>query len=211
MPFVSKSWDGNTSDTKIFQERAQTLLATLQTSPSPRYLIADAKLYNEANAANLHSLGFSTRIPHTLKLVSQVITQALRWDTWHRVHDTGSATNGWRYVTMGWRNAGWWYLQRPLLQRAEATRQQSPTTRNYEAIEKPLCHLQAKRFETPEAAQAALGTLATSWTSHQVGVLQPAENTKRYACQGRPTPTTPIKAIEWHIQGHVRPDDEQIA
>src|SRR5215813_7382525 len=72
VPFVSKSWDGNTSDTVIFQERAAALLATLQRSPTPRYLVADSKLYHEANAANLLALGFITRMPNTLNLVSQV-------------------------------------------------------------------------------------------------------------------------------------------
>ena len=166
VPFVSKSWDGNTSDTKIFQERAQALLTTFKTSPSPRYLIADAKLYNEDNAANLHSLGFITRIPHTLKLVSQVITQALRWDTWHRVHDTL------RYQRVELCHYG--MAQRWLVVSSEAALQRADATvskaqqRECEAIEKQLFHLQAKRFETPEAAQAALGALATSWTYHQV-------------------------------------------
>src|SRR6516165_9592393 len=49
VPFVSKSWDGHASDTKIFQERAAALLTTLQRSPTPRYLVADSKLYNEDN------------------------------------------------------------------------------------------------------------------------------------------------------------------
>jgi hypothetical protein len=53
------------------------------------------------------------------------------------------------------------------LQRAEATIS-TAQQRAYEAIEKQLFHLQATRFETPEAAQAALGALATSWTYHQV-------------------------------------------
>ena len=44
IPFVSKSWDGNTSDTRIFQERAEALLSAFKTTPSPRSLIADAKL-----------------------------------------------------------------------------------------------------------------------------------------------------------------------
>ena len=88
VPLLSKSWDGNASDTQIFQERAQALIATLQASPSPRYLVADAKLYTEENAANLKKLGFITRIPGTLKLVTQVITQALRWDTWHSLDET---------------------------------------------------------------------------------------------------------------------------
>ena len=84
-PLVSKSWDGNTSDTVMFQERAAALLATFQRSPTPRYLVADSKLDQEANAATLLALGFITRIPNTLTLVSQVSTQALRWDTWQRL------------------------------------------------------------------------------------------------------------------------------
>ena len=128
VPFVSQSWDGNTSDTKIFQERAQALMATLKTAPSPRYLVADAKLYHEDNAANLHSLGFITRIPSTLKLVSQVITDALRGDTWHRVHDTT------RYQRVELCHYG--MAQRWLVVSSEAALatgrgdcQQSPTTR----------------------------------------------------------------------------------
>jgi transposase len=87
VPFVSKSWDGNTSDTQIFQERAQALISGLRTAPSPRYLIADAKLYTEDNAANLQGLSFITRMATTIGLVSDVIEQALTWDTWHAFDD----------------------------------------------------------------------------------------------------------------------------
>jgi transposase len=34
---------------------------------------------------------------------------------------------------------------------------------------------------------------------------------KHYAGKGRPTPRTPLKAIAWHIQAHVRSDDDTIA
>jgi transposase len=44
VPFVSKRWDGNASDTKIVQERAEALIATFQNAPTPRYVVADAKL-----------------------------------------------------------------------------------------------------------------------------------------------------------------------
>ena len=44
VPFVRKRWEGTTADIKIFQERAQALMATLKTAPSPRYLVADANL-----------------------------------------------------------------------------------------------------------------------------------------------------------------------
>ena len=38
VPLVSKSWDGNTSDTQIFKERAEALIAAFARSPTPRYL-----------------------------------------------------------------------------------------------------------------------------------------------------------------------------
>ena len=50
--------------------------------------MAASTLSNEANAATLLTLGFLPRIPNPLNLVSQVITQALRWDTWPRLDAT---------------------------------------------------------------------------------------------------------------------------
>ena len=46
VPLLSTSGDGNTSDTQVFQDRAHALSETLKKSPSPRYLVADAKLYH---------------------------------------------------------------------------------------------------------------------------------------------------------------------
>jgi transposase len=88
VPLVSQTGDGNASDNQVFQDRAKALLATFEQSPTPRYLIADSKLYSEANATALKPLGFITRIPDTLKLVSQVISQALKQGTWQRARDT---------------------------------------------------------------------------------------------------------------------------
>jgi len=91
VPLLSTSWEGNTSDITVFQERAQALMETLKNSPSPRYLVADCTLYHEDNAAHLPSLGCITRIPQTLTIVSQVIRQALTMDTWQRLDaQTGS-------------------------------------------------------------------------------------------------------------------------
>jgi transposase len=75
VPLMSKSWDGNTSDIEVFQERARALIETLKKSPSPRYLVADTKLYHEDNAANLKALGFITRIPHTLNRSSGFLSR----------------------------------------------------------------------------------------------------------------------------------------
>jgi len=69
--------------------------------------------------------------------------------------------------------------------------------------------LQAKRFETPEAAQAALTVLAKAWRYHQVETASVIEH-KRYAGKGRPTPISPITSIGWQMQAQARPDQERI-
>jgi len=70
-------------------------------------------------------------------------------------------------------------------------------------------HWQARRFETSEATNAALATVATRWTYHQVDVYTLLERI-RSGRKGRPTLTAPIKALEWYIQGHVRPEVDDL-
>ena len=207
VPLMSKSWDGNASDTTIFQERAQALMATFQGSPTPRYLVADAKLYTEENATNLAKLGFITRIPGTLKLVTQVIGQALKWDTWCCLDET---TRSQSIELYHYGMAQRWLVvsSQASLERAEA-RVTKACEREAEAIDKQLYHLQAKRFETPSQAREALSALAKKWRYHQVESKELIEH-KRYAKKGRPTAETPIKAIEWQMQTRVSPDAERI-
>jgi transposase len=208
VPLVSKSWDGNASDTQIFQERAQALMKAFASSPTPRYLVADAKLYTEDTAVTLSKLGFITRIPGTLKLVSQVISQALQWDTWHELNDTT------RYQCLALCHYG--MAQRWLVVSSQAALERAGASvtkaqqREWETLEKQLFHLQAKRFETPGAAQAALAGLAKSWRYHQVDTACVSEH-KRYAGKGRPTPSSPITSIDWQMRVQARPDQEQIA
>jgi transposase len=207
VPFVSKSWDGNTSDTRIFQERAEALLSAFQTTPSPRYLVADAKLYCEDNVAHLAKLGFITRIPATLKVVAQVITPALQGDTWQPVDPHT------RYQPLALGHYGMvqrWLVvySQAALERAEATLKKAQQREN-EAIPKQLLHLQAKRFGTPQGAQEALAVWAKGWQYHLVKSSHLTAH-KRYAGKGRPTSSTPLKASEWQIQAHVHTDDHAI-
>jgi hypothetical protein len=88
VPWLSHSWDGNASDTQIFQARAHALLATLQGAPSPRSVVADATLYPAEHAPTLATLGFIPRMPGTLTRVSQGITPALPGDTWQGLDTT---------------------------------------------------------------------------------------------------------------------------
>ena len=207
VPLLSKSWDGNTSDIEVFQERARALIETLKKSPGPRYLVADSKLYHEDNAANLTSLGYITRIPNTLKVVSQVIRQALEMDTWQPYDEQT------RYQRLELCHFG--MEQRWLVVHSEAAAWRAEATvskarkREHEAIQKQLFHLQAKRFKTSQLAREALAVLAKKWKYHEIDSSELIKH-KRYATKGRPTPKTPIEAIEWQLQARVRPDVERI-
>src|SRR5919199_1742656 len=207
VPLMSKSWDGNASDTQIFQERAQALLATFQGSPTPRYLVADAKLYSEENAANLKKLGFITRIPGTLKLVTQVIGQALTWDTWQRLDETL------RYQPIELCHYGMaqrWLVvwSQASLERAQAS-VNNAAQREAEAIHKQLFHLQAQRFETPSQAQEALAVVAKKWHYHQVASCELSAH-KRYGKKGRPTADTPLQGTQWQMHAQVTPDTARL-
>ena len=208
VPLVSNRWDGHASDTQIFQERAQALLTAFAHSPTPRYLVADAKLYTEDNAATLAQLGFITRIPGTLKLVLQVISQALQWDTWHELDDT-TRYQGLELCHHGMAQRWLVVSSQAALERAEASITKAQQ-REWQAIEKHLFHVQAQRFERPEAAHAALAALANSWRYHQVESCRVIEH-KHYAGQGRPTSTSPITSIDWQIHAQARPDHDRIA
>jgi transposase len=207
VPMVSKSWDGNASDTQIFQERAHALMTAFASAPTPRYLVADATLDTEDSAAPLAKLGFVTRMPGTRKLVSQVISQALAWDMWHALDDRT------RYQSLELCHYGMaqrWLVvsSQAAMERAEASVSKAQQ-REWEAIEKQLFHLQAKRCERPEAAQAALAVLAKAWRYHQVERCHMIEHA-HYAGKGRPTSTSPITSIDWQIHVQARPDHERI-
>src|SRR4030095_10178227 len=207
VPLVSKSWDGNTSDTPIFKERAEALMAAFARSSRPRNLVADAKLYTEATAAALANLGFITRIPGTLKLVSQVITQALEEDRWHRLDETT------RYYCLELCHYGMaqrWLVvsSQAAMERAEASITKAQQ-REWDAIEKQLLHLHVQLLEPRGGAKAALTALSKGWRYHQLDTSRVIEH-KRYAGKGRPSPTSPLKAIAWQIHAQVRPAQEVI-
>ena len=208
VPFVSKSWEGNTADSQVFHQRAEALMRAFTAPPTPRYLVADAKLYGEDKAVQLAKLGCITRIPATLKVVSQVIGQALQWTTWQTFDDnTRSQPLALCHSGMAQR----WLVvyAQAAFARAEATLKKA-TQREDAAIQKQLFHLQAQRFCAPEAAQDALAALAKRWKYHCIASYQLTEH-KRSAGKGRPTPSTPLKASAWQLQVHVHVDDETIA
>ena len=207
VPFISQSWDGNASETVVFKARCEALITQFEASETPRYLIADAKLYTAANAPNLARLPFIPRIPETLKVTQQVIEQAWAWGEWQPLNETvryqrvdlchyGMAQ---RWLVVSSQDA--WQRAAHTLAKAQA--------KESEQVQKQLFHLQAQRFPSESDARAALGTIAQRWRYHQVAQVSLTPHIQ-YARKGRPTPEAPIKAIRWHIHADVVPDPTTI-
>jgi transposase len=207
VPLARKCWDGNAADSRLFQERAEAVVATFARSAVPKYLVADAKLYSEDRAVHLAKLGFLTRIPATLKLVSQVLNQALQGALWHDV-DEGTRSQSLALCHSGMGQRWLVVCSQAARERAEKSVRQAQH-REGEAITTQLVHLQAKRFETPDAAQAALAATSQSWRYHQVDTYHLHAH-KRYERKGRPSAETPMQTIAWQLQAHVRPNQAVI-
>src|SRR5712692_6392725 len=207
VPFLSQSWDGNASDTVVFKERCEALIAQFEASETPRYLIADAKLYTEAHAPNLARLPFITRIPETLKVTQQIIEQAWAWGEWQPLDETV------RYQRVEVCHYG--MAQRWLVVSSQDAWQRAAYTlanaqaKEAEQVQKQLFHRQAQRFSSEPEARAALETIAQRWRSHQVAQVSLTPHIQ-YARKGRPTPGTPIKALQWHIHASVAADSAKM-
>jgi transposase len=203
VPLMSQSWDGHASDTVVFKARCEALLTQFAASETPRYLIADAKLYTAANAPNLARLPFMTRIPETFTVTQQVIEQAWAWGEWQPLDETvkyqrvelchdGMAQ---RWLVVSSQDA--W-------QRAEHTLAKAQAKESAQ-VQQQLFHLQAQRFPSELEARAALDAIAQRWRSHQRAQVSLTPHSQ-YARKGRPTKQTPCKAIQWQIHASVRPD-----
>ena len=207
VPLACKSFDGNRSDNEVFKARTKALIEQFKTSESPRYLIADSKLYTQENASNLACLPFVTRIPETLKVVGQVIDQAWDLDGWQMLDEA----NEYQRLDLGHYGIDQRWLvvySKAKEQRAQKTITKA-TDKEYEKVKKQLFHLQAQRFESEQAAQKALHNIVKKLTYHQVNRSKLTQYVQ-YAKKGRPTKDTPIKAIRRQIQTSVVPDPDKI-
>jgi len=197
IPLIGKALDGNASDNTVFKERSKLLIENFKASETPRYLVADCKLYTEDNAENLKDLLFVTRIPNTIKRVSEIIDQALAVpNAWKTLNDDR------KMQTFNVEHYG--IQQRWHVVSSETSRQQAVKTvdkrvkKAAEAIEKQLFHLQAKRFACSEDASAEAKTLAKKWKYHGLKNYQIVE-LMGYEGKGRPKKDQKPTKVEYQV------------
>lgn len=207
IPFLSKVWDGNETDTEIFKARTKDLIKQFKDSNGPRYLVADSKLYTEDNAQNLAKHRFITRIPGTLKVESQVIDQAWRFNEWKPLCE-GYKCQSIRIGHYGMEQRWLTIFSDAAWERAQATLEKA-CAREKEKMGKELFHLQAKRFDSVEEALSALDTITGKMKYHKMDHHRIREHVQ-YARKGRPTANTPVKGVRFQIDVAIAPDEQKI-
>ena len=206
LPIFMQAWDGNSNDSQIFKERSQALVEQLEAADTPRYLIADSKLYSQDNSVNLARLGYITRIPHSLNLSHQLIEQAWVFNQWQTTSDQ-------RHYQR-WELDHYGMNQRWLVVYSETSRQRAEKAvdraikREGVQGDKALFHLQAQRFASADEARQAYEKLGTELTYHQLADCDLIPH-PRYAKGGRPNANTPPQNIQWQVQGQIDPDPER--
>jgi len=204
VPFVSKSWEGNGSDNVIFEKRAAALIDEFKASETPRYLVADSKLYHKKAKDTLSQIPFITRIPGRLKLEQTMIDQALsaplHWS------DLNTENRYQRFDLCHYGIEQRWIV---VYSQAGLSRARSTLSRRQEKesekIKKALFHQQAQRFESEAAGQKALDELTKTWKFHQVNDISLTSH-KCYSKKGRPSTKSQPPQITWQIQATFRVD-----
>ena len=207
IPFFSKAWDGNASDNNIFKERSEKIIEQFKESETPRYLVADSKLYIKDNAGNLAQVAFITRIHGNIKLEREVIDKAWDEDQWESI-DENSRFQCFYITHYGIRQRWLVVYSDAAFQRAEKTIEKAKN-REYEKVGKQLFHLQAERFESEEAAGNALEKVVAGLKYHKLDNSKLIRHIK-YSKPGKPTADTQVKAVLYQIKADVIADPDKL-
>jgi transposase len=208
IPLIGKALDGNASDNTVFKERSKLLVDNFRASETPRYLIADCKLYTEDNAENLKNLLFITRIPNTIKRVGEIIDQALDApDAWKTLDDDRKMQT---FNVEHYGIAQRWHVVSSETSRQRAAQQVDKRVKKAaQVLEKQLFHLQAQRFACREDTTAAAQALAKKWKYHNLKNCQIVEHLG-YESKGRPKKDQNPTKIEYQVTAESEVDTDKI-
>jgi len=186
VPIVSRSWSGNSSDSKIFRERSKALIETFKNSPTPRYLVADSKLYSKETIEEaLQYIPFITRVPSSVKLEQKTIRKSLEvpLEKWEILDERNRCVSSrveyaglkQRWITVGSKDME--YRSIKTIDKVKA--------REKEALSKELSNYSKKRFSCREDAEKGLLSLQKKAKLHFVEITQIIDH-KVYEKKGRP-------------------------
>jgi len=208
IPLLGKALNGNASDNKVFEERSKKLIEQFKAADTPRYLIADSKLYSEPNAENLGNLLFITRIPNTIKEVGLTIDKALALPNEWKTLDDHRKMQTFDVEHYGIKQR--WHVVSSETSRQQAIKQVDKRVKKAtELVEKQVFHFQARRFACADDALADLQIMARKWKYHTVKSYQLVEHSA-FEGKGRPKKDQePIKT-EYQVIAEFEADMQKI-
>ncbi len=206
VPILCQAWDGNASDNTIFKQRSEALLKQFAAGETPRYLIADSKLYTEANAVNLARLPYITRIPDTIKQVSNLIEQA--WENenpWLLYEERHYQSHPLTHYAIKQR---WLVVYSDSSWKRAVKKVDKACLKEANSLDKALFHLQAQRFDSPDQAVTELQNLFKK--SHYYDLKGCQLTIQRsFAQKGRPTTDAQPTAQTWQISATYQLDPQR--
>ena len=207
IPLACKNWDGNSADTAIFKARSKALVNEFKKSQTPKYLVADCKLYHKSNAEFLAKIQFLTLVPSTTSLEKSSISMAVLANEWVGIDDN------YQYVIEEVNHMGIQQRWMTIYSKAANSRAQKSIVRQVErahtGIKKELFHLQTQRFACQTDAQRALDKLVKQMKYHQIATQKFIEH-KIYEGKGRPKKDAAVKSIEWQIIAEIEENEAVI-
>jgi transposase len=204
IPLIGKALDGNASDNTVFKERSEQLVESFKASETPRYLIADCKLYTEKNAPNLKELLFVTRIPGNIAQVKETIDQALDGPNYWQILDDGRMMQTFDVEHYDIKQR--WHVLSSETSKQRAIKQvDKKVAKASITIEKQLFHLQAKRFNCSEDATSAVEEIAKKWRFHCLESVEIIECLS-YEGKGRPKKDQAPSDIKYQVIAKITQD-----
>jgi transposase len=208
IPLLGKALNGNASDSKVFEERSKALIEQFKAAETPRYLIADSKLYSESNAVNLNQLLFITRIPNTIKEVGLTIDKALALPNNWKTLDDDRKMQTFNVEHYGIKQR--WHVVSSETSRQQAIKQVDKRVKKaVNLVEKQVFHFQARRFACADDAVADLQILAKKWKYHSVKSYQIVKH-QAFEGKGRPKKGQEPTKIEYQVIAEFETDLNKI-
>jgi len=198
IPFITKAWDGNASDTIILRERVDQLMEEFSKA-GDRIFVSDSKLFDAKTAKILDKIKFLTRVPSTIGEENKLIDKALQsQESWTEADSKGYKLQEFSVDLYGISDQRWIVVNsKQARERAQETLTKM-VTKEKELIDKQLSQLQTELFSCETDAQKQLTKISKKWKFHQA-TNQKTTTIKHYTKRGRPTANTPYE-IKWQIQ-----------
>jgi transposase len=193
IPIWLKALDGNAADTSHFPNTVQAYVQQFQEGDDVPIIVADTALYSANNLKELEGVSWITRVPASVSevkdLYQTVVPEQMRslgdgdYQVWTVTSDYGDVAQRWLLVY----SEGLYHREAASLQRV--------IDKERAEAEKVLRRLNRREYPTPEAAQAAVETMAAAWKFHKVQILPRSK--PKYRQRGRPHAEQPPDYHVW--------------